>query len=388
MKILMVHDFYSQQGGEDISFKSEVQILKDQGHQVIEFTRNNKEIDEYNFIKKAMIFFNTTWSNSSYRAVEKLIENERPDIVHIQNTFPLISPSVLYACKKHKVPVVVSLRNYRLICANGLFFRDGKVCEDCLGKSIPYPGLVHACYRRSRALTLAVFLMLIYHRYRKTWLKQVDLFIALSEFARNKYIEIGLPEDKIVVKQNFVFDNGETNSIKDCAIFIGRLSSEKGLSTLIDALEITKEIKIQMVGDGPLLMDIKQQVKDNPNIEIVGRIHNNEIRHYFRHARFLVFPSNWYETFGRTIIEAYSYGIPVIASSLGVVKELVVDHQTGLLFIPGDADDLAKKMQWLWDHPEECARMGKCAREIYLEKYTPEKNYQLLLVIYNKVLMD
>ncbi len=383
----MGHNYYREPGGEDESFHAEKSLLIDNGHQVITFVRSNDSILENGLTNKIRLFSNVIWSRDNYREIVKLIKMERPQVAHFQNIFPLISPSSYYACKEEGIPVVQTLRNYRLICSNGYFLRSGRVCEDCMGKKFPWPGVVHACYRNSRPQTMAVASMLYYHRMKDTWESRVDLYISLSEFSRSKFIESGLSPEKIVVKPNYISDPGLGGRSGQYIVFAGRLSGEKGIETFVRALKRLPNVKAKILGEGPLGNPIHKYVAEN-NIkaDVLGRLPKEQVIEIIKGSVLLVFPSLLYETFGRTIIEAFACGVPVIASRLGAMAELIRDQETGLLFKPGDSIDLAEKINWLWNHPGDVTRLGHAARLEYEKKFTPERNYELLMDIYERVL--
>src|SRR5437773_765730 len=229
MKILVVHNYYKQAGGEDQCVAAEVEMLQAHGHEVTQYVLHNDAIDRMSRLEVAT---RTIWSRRAYREIRELIHSHRPEIAHFNNTFPLISPAAYYAARAEKVGVVQTLHNFRLLCPNALFFRAGRVCEDCLGKSIPWPGVVHKCYRGSRAASATTAAMLAVHRMLGTWREAVDTYIALTDFGRQKFIEGGLPPEKIAVKPNFVHpDPGPGAGTGGYAIFVGRLSEEKGLQT-------------------------------------------------------------------------------------------------------------------------------------------------------------
>ena len=201
MKIVLVHNTYLEQGGEDVVFWQERDLLRAAGHEVLEYQRFNSEMQHYSTLQRLTLIGRTVWSTASHRDFTELLQKERPDVVHVHNTFPLISPSILWACQEQKVPVIHTLHNYRLMCPGANFIRDGRPCEDCTRGSL-LPSIVHGCYRGSRTQTAAVALMLAVHRNRKTWVEAVDHYIALTEFARNKFVENGIPAEKITVKAN------------------------------------------------------------------------------------------------------------------------------------------------------------------------------------------
>ncbi len=383
MHILSVHNKYQIRGGEDESQELERRILQEKGHQVDLYEEDNSRVKSLNPVQTAL---RTVWSTEAYQVVKQLLQNSTYDIVHIQNFFPLISPSVYYAARERGVPVVQTLRNYRLLCPNALFFRDGQVCEDCLGKFIPYPGVQHSCYRESKIITGGVATMLTVHRAMKTWMQMVDIYITLTEFARQKMIQGGIPAEKIVVKPNFVHpDPGLGEGRGGYALFVGRLSVEKGLDTLVAAWEkLGGKIPLKIIGDGPLSEEAIAAAKKIPQVEWLGRRPMAEVHALMGEAMFLVFPSKWYETFGRVAVEAFAKGTPVIAANIGAIAELVESGRTGLHFCPGDAEDLAAKVEWLLANPAKLGQMRREVRAEFEAKYTANNNYQQLIEIYTK----
>lgn len=381
MNILIIHNFYTRPGGEDIVFATEKALLRERGHEIVEFVRRNDEINGIHCLAASV---SVVWSRDSQRALRRLIETVRPDVAHFHNTFLRISPAAYYACKDTGIPVIQTLHNYRLLCPNAVFFRDGHVCEDCLGKLVPWPGVLHRCYRDSRAATGAVAAMLVVHRLLRTWERTVDVFIALTEFARQKFIEGGLPADRIVVKPNSVYpDPGPGAHDGGYALFVGRLSPEKGVRTLLAAWErLGQAIPLKIVGDGPLAAEVSRTVVRLPRAEWLGQVQLGDVLPLVGRASVVIVPSVWYENFPRVVLEAYAKGTPVIASDLGALAELVEDGRTGLRFCPGDPEDLAAKVEWAWTHPRELAAMGREARREYELKYTAERNYEQLMAIY------
>ena len=383
MRITTIHNRYQIRGGEDECHEAEVKLLREMGEDVEVYEENN---DRVAAIGKLNMAANTIWSKVAYETLKHRLIKKPSDVVHVHNFFPLISPSVYYAAKAQGVPVVQTLHNYRLVCPNALFFRDGKVCEDCLGQFIPYPGVQHGCYRDSKVASAGVATMLGVHRAMNTWTKMVDLYICLTEFAKQKFIQAGIPAQKIVVKPNFVSPEPTVGSGKGgYALFVGRLSVEKGLDTLLAAWEqLEQQIPLKIVGDGPLADDVLEIAKRFPQIELLGRRPMSEVHALMGEAMFLVFPSKWYETFGRVAIEAFAKGTPVIAANIGAIAEIVQDGKTGLHFHPGVPEDLADKVNWVLGNPEKLAQMRQEARLEFEAKYTPKKNYQQLIEIYTK----
>ncbi|VAX24658.1 Glycosyl transferase, group 1 [hydrothermal vent metagenome] len=386
MKIFLVHNRYQQKGGEDSVLASEKKLLLDHGHEVIEYIKDNHEISSYSPVKRLSLVFATTWSSKSYDEVVALLQKYRPDIAHFHNTLPLITPSVYYACHAQGVPVVQTLHNYRLICPGALLLRNGKICEDCLTGSV-YKSVAHRCYRGSAPGTYAVARMIDYHRKRGAWKNKVDRFIALTNFARAKFVEGGLPAEKIAVKPNFadVPVRPDINNERTGALYVGRLSREKGISTLIRAWR-KLDTGLRIAGDGPMMDEVINTGLHN--ITALGLCEPEKVKNEMERSEFLVMPSQWYEGFPMVLVEAFAHGLPVIASRLGGMAEIVEDGATGLHFTPGDADDLAEKVNWMISHPDERKRMGENARHVYEEKYTPERNYEMLIDIYRQAIKE
>jgi glycosyltransferase involved in cell wall biosynthesis len=383
-RVLVVHNYYEHVGGEDITFASEKKLLAQHGVEIVEYTDSNEKL---NYLPAHSAAIGAIWSRDSYHSLLKLIDEERPDIAHFHNTFLAISPSAYYACQARNLPVIQTIHNYRLACPVAILYRDGKVCEDCCGRIFAWPAVLHGCYRDSRPQSLVVASMLAYHWSRGTWLKQVDAYIALTNFSREKLIALGIPPGKIFQKPVFVESETDApHAAGEFVLFVGRLSADKGVSVMLAAFSKLKTISIKIAGDGPLRREVEDYSHSFPHIQYLGFQNHNDISNLMQNARFMVFPSVWYEVSPRTIMEAYSHSLPIVASRLGAMTELVRDGETGLLFEPGNHHDLAEKVAWLWTHPQEALRMGKNARQVYEEKYTPEHNYQMLMEIYSKVL--
>jgi glycosyltransferase involved in cell wall biosynthesis len=383
VKILILHNFYQQKGGEDEIFDTEASLLASHGHEVIRHTVHNDAVKEMGQLQVAAA---TVWNTQSYRELRELARREKPDVAHFHNTFPLISPAGYHAMKDEGVPVIQTLHNYRLLCPSAIFFRDGRVCEDCLHKSIPWPGVVHKCYRGSLPASATVATMLTTHNALGTWHKKVDLFIAYSQFARQKFIEAGYPQSKLVFKTNCLHPSPAVGQGRgDYGLFVGRLTVEKGVRTLLEAWEkLAGAVPLKIIGDGPLADEVVRRSSKNAGVEFLGRRPLSEVYDLMGDARFLVMPSQWYETFGRVIIEAFAKGTPVIASKIGAVGELVAHQHTGLHFAAGNAHDLAAQVLWLKGHPEDQQRMRLTVRQEFENKYTADANYQTLISIYQK----
>jgi glycosyltransferase involved in cell wall biosynthesis len=385
MKILAVHNRYQRPGGEDQVFVDETALLEARDHRVLRYEVHNDQVEQVNRLTLAK---DTVWNTPAYRELGALIRRERPDVVHFHNTLPLVSPAGYYAARAEGVPVIQTLHNYRLLCPVALFFRDGRVCEDCMGKAVPWPGVVHKCYRGSRAASGVIAAMLTVHRVLRTWTEMVDVYVALTEFARSKFIEGGLPAGKIVVKPNFVApDPGRGQGGGGYALFVGRLAPEKGTGTMLAAWErLGTRIPLKIVGDGPLRDRVVGTAARRSNVEWLGHRPVEEVHALMGKADMLVFPSEWYETFGRVAVEAFAVGTPVIAANIGAVAELVEHGRTGLEFRPGDPEDLVTQVEWALSHPAELRRMRDEVRAEFEAKYTAERNYLALMEIYEAAL--
>jgi len=381
MQILLIHNFYQQPGGEDQVFAAESRMLEDRGHSVYRYTVHNKQVTQYGKLALARA---TVWNRTSYRELRSLIQRECPDVMHVHNTFPLVSPAAYYAARAEGIPVVQTLHNFRLFCPNACFFRQGHVCEDCINKLVSWPGVLHACYRRSRAGSVVTASMLWVHRVLSTYKRLVDVYIALTDFSRRKFIQGGLPAEKIVIKPNFVDpDPGIGSGRGGYALFVGRLSPEKGVNTLLSAWEKTDiKIPLKIVGDGPLASDVAAVAQRNPQVEWLGHRPRQFVFDLMKDGIVLIFPSVCYENFSLTISESYAVGLPVIASKLGSMSSLIDHNHTGLHFSPGNAEELAKQVDWIVSHPAELKRMRQEARARYEANYTAEHNYKKLIEIY------
>jgi len=386
MKILLVHNRYKLAGGEDVVFNNELALLQAHNQNVITHTVSNDEIDDMGKLQAAR---NTLWSSDSYRSVAGLIQREKPEVVHFHNWFMRLSPAVLHAAHDNGVPIVQTLHNYRLMCPKAVFYRDGHVCEDCLGKLIKYPAIRHGCYRDSRATSAVVAAMLAFHQLRGTWDKVVDRYIVLTEFARLKFVESGLPADKLVVKPNYIqVDPGVGQRRGDYAIFIGRMTEEKGVMRLVEAWrELGDLLPLRVYGEGPLEPEMRAYIEQHglTNVHLMGQRPRDEVIAALKDAYLLIMPSEWYEGAPMTLLEAMVCGIPMIAGRLGAAKIALQDGVNGLHFTPGDSQDLALKVRKLVSDPAMAARMAAAARAEYETHYTAEANYKLLLEIYQSV---
>ncbi len=383
MNILLAHNYYQQTGGEEQVFLAECNLLESHGHQVYRYILNNDKIEATPPLE---LLGKTIWNWDVYREMRSLIQQHKIQVVHFHNTFPLISPAAYYATKAEGASVVQTFHNYRLLCPNALFLRDGKVCEDCLGQAIPWQGIQHNCYRGSKSASAAVVTMLTTHRLLQTWNRQVDAYIALTDFARDKFIEGGLPAEKVFVKPNFVDpDPGVGDGKGGYALFVGRLSVEKGIDVLLDAWsQLGTKIPLKILGDGSLSSEVSNATQRIPGLEWLGRRPMEDVYTLMQNAQFLIFPSKWYEGLPRTLIESFACGTPVIAANLGAMSSFVTPYKTGLHFQPGNANDLVTQVEWAISNPGYILKMRQNTRTEFDRKYTSSENYQQLAKIYEQ----
>ncbi len=384
--ILLVHNTYCQAGGEDQVFKAEARLLREKGHRVVEYRRSNSELDR---IAKLTAAVETIWSRRSVRELSQLIEETAPDVVHFHNTFLRVSPAPYHACFRHDIPVVQTLHNYRLTCPAANHFRNGGPCDDCLGLRFPWPAIIHRCYHNSAAQSAVVAAMIALHRGLGTWGRAIQRYVALSSFMRDWMIRGSYPADRIVVKPNFLLDDpGVGTKSEEYALYIGRLSPEKGIRTLMQAWVDPDMPPLKIIGDGPLenFVQNKVEVQSYPDVEILGRLAHDEVLAHMRKARFLVFPSEWFEGFPMVLLEAAASTLPVLATRIGSIPEIVRHEKSGMLFPPGNVLELRKLAKWFDRNAARSTEMGEFARKNYLQNYTAERNYSQLLDIYHQAI--
>jgi glycosyltransferase involved in cell wall biosynthesis len=390
LAILGIHERYKQSGGEDAVFDQEMTLLRERGHAVNTYVVENEAHipDRLGGLERVRLATGAVWSSRSHRTIARLVQRHRPDIVHVHNTFPLLSPSIYSACGRQGVPVVQTLHNYRLICPKATLFRDGHACQDCVGRTVPAPGVVHACYRDSRPQTAVVAGMLAFNSVRGTWRRDVDAYIVLTRFARDLFTHGGLPADRLHVKPNFIApDPGSSGGVGDGFVFVGRMAVEKGPLIAIAAwADAPEEARLTLVGGGPLLDEVRTAAEARPHVDVIGGADRAEVLDRMKASRAVIVPSIWYEGHPLTILEAFACGRPVIASRMGAMAELVRDGTTGLTFEPGDAAGLAEAVRWATEHPEEMQRMGQAARTEFERSFTADRNYEQLVGLYREVI--
>ena len=389
MKILLGHNFYrsSAPSGEDGVYKNERQLLEDNGVEIISYEKFNDDLDDSSLSKRVKIALDSAWSSESYQQLSKLIKKSKPDVVHFHSLFPQISPSAYAACFDHGVPVVHTLHNYRPICPGAMLIRDGKPCEDCVGTNL-LPSLVHKCYRDSLLATGANVWQITRNRWAGTY-KKVSKYIALTEFAASRYVKAGFEKDSLVVKPNFLPARSFVPIDVDLsyAVFVGRLSEEKGVRTLLKAWLNVSSLPLKVLGDGPLLVELKQFAKENNlKVEFLGFMPNEQALEVIASAKLQIIPSEWYEGFPMVVLEAYALGVPLVVSRIGSLEEVVLEGKTGLKFTPGDPIDLACKVNMLFANDFLLSKMKVNAQELFNNNYTADANFKMLRAIYQQVI--
>lgn len=390
MKILMVHNYYQRPGGERVAVESQVALLHEHGHKVILYTRDNVEIGDYGVWRKAAFFPRAVYSRRAYREVRAMVARDRPQVAHIHNVFPLISPSVYRALKDAGVPVVQTVHNFRFLCPNALFYTRRQVCERCVGGNTLH-AIRWRCYRQSYALSALYALTIGLHRRWGTF-ELVDRFIALTEFSAQKLVESGFTTwDKVTVLGNFLPDPlpepGVHGKREAYVVCVGRLSPEKGVDTLIRAMADAPRLRLRILGDGSEMHRLQALARREglEREEFLGYVAGSRKWELMRRAVAMVVPSICYENFPLAILESFAVGTPVVASNLGSLPHIVGDEESGLLFESGDSRDLARKLSWLAAHPNEAAAMGRCGREIVETRYSARVHYERLMKIYAEV---
>ncbi len=385
MRVLILHNRYQVRGGEDSVVEAESNLLPSHGIEIDDLIVDNESI--HGLRQKSITAFNSVYSWPARRMVEARIAQFQPDLVHVHNFFPRLSPSAFDAASKAGVPVVQTIHNYRLACANGLLFRDGHVCGQCLGRAFGWPAVVHACYRESRVGSATVSLSNAVHRVLGTWKNKVTRYIVLTEFMRELMVSQGiLPAHRVVVKPNTAVDLGAGEGSGRYALYVGRLAPEKGVRTLLEAWkDSSPAVPLKIAGDGPMRLEV-EAVSGRHNIQYLGPVSREGVCQLMRNAFVLIVPSLWYEGLPVVVPEAFSAALPIVASNLGSLGTLIAPDETGLLMPPGDAASLRKAVTALFESPAQHSRMRTHARQVYEQLYSPESNLKQLLGIYEDAL--
>lgn len=385
MRILQCHNFYRFPGGEDQVFHDESWLLKKHGHEVFHYLRDNRDIDNMSRIDLAKA---TIWNRKTVSDLEALIHQVSPELIHFHNTFPLISTSAYHTAKRYHIPIVQTLHNYRVMCPSATLFRKGKECHSCVNSTFAIPGIIHKCYRSDRKATAVAATANAFQRAIKKSLHLVDRFIALSETSRQQFKLAGIPGSKLIVKPNFVRPDPEVGTAKgNHVVFVGRLTEEKGIDSLLEAWQAEpanpiSNIPLRIVGQGPLEDKVRHIASQNQNISYLGQLKHNEVMDQISQSHVLVFPSIWPEPFGRSMIEAFATGTPVVASTAGSIPEIVQHEVNGLHFTPGNAKDLQHQVVRMFTEPDLHAKTSIGARTSYEQRYTADANHDVLMRTY------
>lgn len=390
MRILLVHNRYrsSVPSGENRVVDQEGEALAALGHEVARFGRSSDEIAQWPMVKKAALPARTIWSQETYRDLAATLRRDRPDVVHVHNTFPLLSPAVLYACRDASVPVVATMHNYRLACAGGTFFRNGEVCHDCV-HGVPARAIIHGCYRESRAATIPLVLTTSLHR--QAWKSLVSAYIFISASQYGQLRECGLPSDRVFVRYNLIPQRSHQRSQPrtPTVVYAGRLEEAKGARLLMTGWDRYLRmsggepgLRLVIAGDGTLGGEVRNWASDRPSVEMNGPVSGERCAELIAQARAVVLPSAWEETFGLVAIEAMAAGVPPVAADHGSFAELITPGVDGLLFTRGDPDALARAITDAERNPELYEAYGRQARKTYEKRFDPRRSVEELLKIY------
>ncbi len=385
-RILMVHNYYQIPGGEDTVVANEMQMLKKYGHHVVFYSRNNSELNEMSKFQKLFLPVNTIFNFRTYRDIKRIIKQEKIDIVHVHNTLNLISPSVYYAAIQCGVPVVQTVHNFRLLCPGAIFYRNGHICEDCLEKGL-WCAIRYNCYRNSKMQTLACVISTKFHRIIGIYGK--INYICLTDFNKEKLLKLKqVKENKIFIKPNFVENTQKFIPVEkreNQFVFSGRLDKLKGIDILLKSWKKMgkRAPKLIVCGTGPMEEWCKEFVEKNKiNVEIKGFISNEDVKKILANSKALILPTQLYEGFPMSIVEAYSVGTPVIGSNIGNVKSVIEERITGVIFTPTSKEMLIEAIIYILGFHN----IQESTKNVYLEKYTIQKNYIKLLNIYESVM--
>lgn len=407
MKILFVNKYYHPSGGPEKVILQSKQRLESHGDKVVLFSMQHPKNlatpysryfvcnADYNgsssFIDKTRMALNMFYSLEAKKKMELLLDEEKPDIAHLHNIYHQISPSILPVLKKRGIPVVMTLHDFKLLCPNYTFLRDGDPCESCEGKHF-YKAVIHKCVKDSYWKSLVCSLEMYFHRFLKIYQDCVDAFITLSEFSRDRFIKYGIPEKKLFLLTNSMQlpSNGKEKNLGEYILFLGQLSEKNGVSTLVKAMEKTKDVPLVVAGEGELQPDLKEFVREKnlDNVTFAGFLSGTKLEQMMENSMFTVFPAICYHNCPMSVLESFAYGKSVIGSKLGSIPELIEDGINGLLFEPKNVNELAEKIKYLYHRPLLAEKMGIAAREKVEEKYSEEEYYRKLLGLYDSLIKN
>lgn len=392
MKVLLVHNYYgsASPSGENQVFEIERSLLRSRGLDVSEFVRHSDEIraqGAYGLLRGAV---STPWNPWMARKIRREIDSTNPDIVHVHNTFPLLSPSIFHAIGQ-RAARVMTLHNYRLFCPAAIpVRRDSGICLECVDQQSVLPSLKHACYRGTRLSTLPLAANVWLHRFLGTWASKVDAFIALTDFQRDLMIHAGLPKDRVFVKPNFFPgkpDPLEWGRRDDCVVFAGRLSEEKGVRSLVKAWALwgNDAPELRIIGDGPLRSEL-EHLANGLHIRFLGQVDATKAQFEIARAKLLVLPSEWFECFPMVVREAFAFATPVAVSSVGPLPSIVGGGTCGIVFASAQPASLLENVRAAWNAPNMLRGLGQKGRAEFEAKYMEDTNYRMLMSIYEEAI--
>lgn len=385
MKILFIHNRYQQFGGEDVAVKAEADLLLQRGHEVHILYFSNDAIK--GTLLKVKSGIKAIYNKNAGTLVEQEIITRKPDVIHVHNFFFTASPAIFFAAERHKIPVVLTIHNYRLICANALLLRNGSPCEQCIHQTIPLSGIIHRCYRNSFIESSLVTAISSFHKLAGTWQKKVTAYITLTTFAKEKMVgsALKIPAGKMHTIPNFVPDRGTgmADDREGHFLFIGRIAEEKGIRILLAAFQQRPDLKIRIIGEGPLLEELQIKYRAAENIVFLGKKNQDEIIAQLKKCKALVFPSIWYEGLPYTILEAFSTGTPVISSNIGAMRQLIIPKHNGWHFEPADPQTIVTAIDEFSSVSDQ--RLYTNARTTYEQNFSPNHHYHMLMKLYNAI---
>ncbi len=384
MKVIMVHNAYGKFSGEEAVVRDITSLLISKGHDVVKFERSSAELPNLKF-GTFRSFFSGIYNPWARIQFKNALAIEHPEIIHIHNLFPLISPSILSVAKSAGIPVVMTVHNYRLVCPNGLHYTTGRICEDCNGGK-EYFCVINNC-EQSIPKSIGYALRNWFARIRRSFYDNVTLFCCLTHFQKNRLTHAGFPADRISIIPNMVMIPKQTTTSQSGKYvgYVGRISGEKGISILFTAAKVCPDIMFNLAGAYTSMPDIVNQA--SANINLLGHCNTESLKEFYLHCRFIVLPSVCFEGFPTVLVEAMLYGKAVICSNIGGLPEIVDDGVTGLLVEPGNSSDLADKIRYLWENPDLCDKMGEAGRQKVLKEYSPQQYYDRLMDAYQKAIL-
>jgi len=391
MKILIIHNHYQQKGGESIAVENQIELLRNMGHKVVKYEYHNREMNNYNVMDKLYAFIRFFFNGKTRDEIKRVVKKEKPQIAHVHNVFPLISPGIYNALNDAKIPIFQSIHNFRFLCPNGLFFTNGNICERCKFGNTIY-AIKFKCVKESLLLSTLYALNIWLHRSIGTF-RKIQCYIAPSEFTARKLAESGVTHrEKIAVLGHFASSLNagvvKRKNVPGYMLYVGRLSPEKGVVLLIKAATDSLGVGIKIIGDGPQYSKLVKLTRklNATHIEFLGRVEGKDKIKYLENAMATIVPSVCYETFGLTALESLSVGTPVIAANTGSLPFIVNDGKNGLLFESGNYMDLRDKIKKLVKEKNLAYEMGLCGINTVKKKYNPNKYYNKLMAIYDSVL--